>query len=431
MAFIKRCSLVEPSMSDLEENRVRDNRDPDGAIDYAIKYAARVNNATTFDETTVFNGIKAIGWLIEANTFFKNNEELAKRINLDIYFRSFSKLHCAFPFLHDAACALLPALIRNTTIKEIDLSHKVYDFGSPYIRFANEHFSTFIQQTNSLKILNLSERAPEEHQIILKQWEIQRIADGLRLNSSIEELYLEGQPLFDTGIKIILDALANNPQSKISKLNIINTGMTDAGATLLLNFLKKYKTISSIDLVPELDSKGNQFELSLVSSNRPAEKGKLNLAIINTRWIKFSFISCYGNLISNGMEADKYVHQEFGFTSKDLVSPDIEVLRSYLPRIIQYFVNCGYLTRINNSVSPQLIHDINVVLEKNKEFALQATTQETATSDEEILISETTKMPTDISDEAMDKSVFASNFFTRNKRNAHPIQEPPCVRPRY
>lgn len=375
MAFIRR-SVLNMSEEDKRENEVREARDVNGAIEYAQKYAILVNSQTTFDETAIFNGIKAVGWLMEANTFCPDGAELSELIDLDDFFQSFSKLHCAFPF-SEKASPLLPALIRNTTIVELDLSQKAYDLSSAFFRFANESFSKYIAETKSLKKLNISERQMGEHIHGLKQEEIQRIAGGLKTNSSIEELHLQGQPLCDAGLIIILDALASNPHTKISKLNILNTSITDAGATRLLNFLKKNKTVSSIDLISETDTEGNQYELTLVTENTLPVKGTINLLITSNcwskDWIELSFIGDHGNIMKIGKPNG---HKLLGIPQKDLLeSPNIETLRPSLPKILDYAIRCGYITRIKNNISPEIINQIKIELRKNNKAAHRAYTQ--------------------------------------------------------
>lgn len=372
MAFIRKSALNE-NEEDTRESKVRDARDANGAIEYAKKYAALVNGQTIFDESTIFNEIKAVGWLMEADTFCPRNTEISDIIDLDNFFQSFSKLHCAFPFYSSHSRTLLPALIRNTTIVELDLSHKAYGLSSAFFRFANESFSKYIAETKSLKRLNISERQTGEHIHGLKQEEIQRIADGLKTNASIEELHLQGQPLCDAGLIIILDALVSNPHTKISNLNILNTGITDAGATSLLNFLKNNKTVSSIDLISETDTDGNQYELALVTEHTTPVKGIINLLIGDNDWIEFSLIGDGGRMIRNGFPRG---HELLGISQKDLLeSPNIETLKSSLPKILNSAIRCGYISRIKNNISSEIINQIKIELRKNNKAAHRAYTQ--------------------------------------------------------
>lgn len=136
-------------------------------------------------------------------------------------------------------------------------------------------------------------------------------------------------------------------------------------------------TVGSIDLISETDTNGNQYELALVTENTTPIKGKINLLITSNLWsndwIEFSFIGHHGKIIRNGI-ADG--HKLLGIPREELLGPpDIETLRPSLPKILDYAIRCGYITRIQNNISPGIINQIKIELRKNNKAAHRAYTQ--------------------------------------------------------
>lgn len=356
MAGIKREIASKEIEEEKRKNAIKEARDVNGAAEYALKYALLMNQSQN-EELRIFYGIKAMDWLYEAKKFCPNNRDLSEFLDVDNFFNLFSKLYCFFPFIEN----LLPTLLRNKSIVEIDFT-KDRNNKCLFFSISNRDFVTYITQTRSIKILNLSEK-PYLH--AFSYYEIQKLAGCLGENSSIEELHLEGQPLLDNGLAVLLNALSNNTRTKISKLNILNTGVTDAGALDLLNFLRKNTSVGTLDLI-STDTTANEYELVVAQKNSNPIKGKLCISRgYYPNWVEISFISYSGALAKCSF--DEEFHKIIGTSPKNMHALSSEQLKVALPKIMHEFR--GTFGRIKNSLSQEFINPLKNALRKNNKEA--------------------------------------------------------------
>ncbi|XP_059817419.1 NACHT, LRR and PYD domains-containing protein 3-like [Hypanus sabinus] len=73
------------------------------------------------------------------------------------------------------------------------------------------------------------------------------LASALSTNPLLTELYLGGNKLGDSGVKLVSAAL-RNPECKIQKLGLDNVGLTDSGAEALASALSTNPSLTELDL---------------------------------------------------------------------------------------------------------------------------------------------------------------------------------------
>ncbi|XP_072891526.1 ribonuclease inhibitor-like [Hemitrygon akajei] len=75
----------------------------------------------------------------------------------------------------------------------------------------------------------------------------EELVSTLSTNPSLTELYLGGNKLRDSGVKLVSAAL-RNPECKIQKLGLDNVGLTDSGAEDLASALSTNPSLTELDL---------------------------------------------------------------------------------------------------------------------------------------------------------------------------------------
>jgi hypothetical protein len=88
--------------------------------------------------------------------------------------------------------------------------------------------------------------------------QVEEIAQMLRSNTSIKELYLNHSPIGDEGSILLADALSNH--ITVTNLYLCGIGIGDGGAIALAGLLKKNATIQAVNLLanPAVTYKGRQ-----------------------------------------------------------------------------------------------------------------------------------------------------------------------------
>ncbi|XP_072893274.1 NACHT, LRR and PYD domains-containing protein 3-like [Hemitrygon akajei] len=130
---------------------------------------------------------------------------------------------------------LASALSTNPSLTELDLSgNKLGDSGVKLVSAALRNPECKIQKLE-LESVGLTDSGAED------------LASGLRTNPSLTELYLTGNKLGDSGVKLVSVAL-RNPECKIQKLQLINVGLTDSGAEDLVSALSTNPSLTELDL---------------------------------------------------------------------------------------------------------------------------------------------------------------------------------------
>lgn len=243
-----------------------EKRDFNSAISIAQSWVMDVRHGSGWAED------KALGWLYEAVSYKPTDIDIAQVINLDEFLSAFYRVTSSYLF-HDIANPFLDALIRNKTIKELKLSCNIDDGFSEIFNYANSNLAAFIAGTKSLEKLDISTcNNPGK----LKAEDMTHIANGLKFNTSIEEINIQRQPIGDEGLIILLDALASNSKARLKKINLLQTGITDKGANVLIQFLKNHLTLVSVKLKLEhVQENENQItESKLVEIKNLIKKNK-------------------------------------------------------------------------------------------------------------------------------------------------------------
>lgn len=314
MSFIRTPRIfITPIWLNERETLAENNCDFNEAISLAKLYSTETKSKYCSSHSKN----KAIGWLWEAISYKPDNIELENVISLDDFFHQFSDLCCSYLFT-DSAMILLDALKRNTTITELNLSVLPDDNHSDSFNYANKNLAAYIAETKVLKKLNISMAFWKKNTYMLQAEDMHQIANGLKFNTSIEELNIQRQPIGDNGLIRILEALANNPRSKLKKLNILDICLTDKGAIALLDFLKKKNiSLTSLDLVheggwPNKHENKNEISNELVMQIKKLIKMNKSVHQAYTQGAMFGLFLKIGLPPELGLKTGKYLSRNDG-----------------------------------------------------------------------------------------------------------------------
>ncbi|XP_032872048.1 NACHT, LRR and PYD domains-containing protein 3-like, partial [Amblyraja radiata] len=131
---------------------------------------------------------------------------------------------------------LVSALSTNHTVTELDLSgNELGDSGVKLVSDALRNPDCKIQ-TLRLDSVGLTDSGAED------------LVSALITNHTVTELYLSGNKLGDSGVKLVSDAL-RNPDCKIQRLGLDSVGLTDSGAEDLVSALSTNTSLTELDLM--------------------------------------------------------------------------------------------------------------------------------------------------------------------------------------
>ncbi|XP_032872884.1 ribonuclease inhibitor-like [Amblyraja radiata] len=130
---------------------------------------------------------------------------------------------------------LVSALSTNHTVTDLVLSgNKLGDSGVKLVSDALRNPDCKIQ-TLWLDSVGLTDSGAKD------------LASALITNHTVTELYLSGNKLGDSGVKLVSDAL-RNPDCKIQRLGLYSVGLTDSGAEDLVSALSTNTSLTELDL---------------------------------------------------------------------------------------------------------------------------------------------------------------------------------------
>ncbi|XP_072891112.1 NACHT, LRR and PYD domains-containing protein 3-like isoform X2 [Hemitrygon akajei] len=130
---------------------------------------------------------------------------------------------------------LVSALSTNPSLTELDSNcYKLGYFGVKLVFSALRNPECKIQKLR-LNNVGLTDSGAED------------FASALSTNRSLTELYLSGDKLQDSRVKLVSAAL-RNPECKIQRLRLYNVGLTDSGAEDLVSALSTNPLLTELDL---------------------------------------------------------------------------------------------------------------------------------------------------------------------------------------
>ncbi|MFA6302014.1 MAG: hypothetical protein WC627_02635 [Legionella sp.] len=174
----------------------------------------------------------------------------------------------------DSASWLLDAIAACPTFKRLYFGV----FFNP--NCINKTFEEFLTKSPSISELHmgstwsadLNMRMTPKHALVL--------ANALRLNKSIELLDVSDQRICDEGLTSIVDALIANPETKLKALNIFCCGITDLGATYLLEKIDSIPSLRFVNLRYNPDcSKSIMSAIDLALEKREATKASVSSVV--------------------------------------------------------------------------------------------------------------------------------------------------------
>ncbi|CAM9754320.1 unnamed protein product, partial [Ectocarpus sp. 12 AP-2014] len=140
--------------------------------------------------------------------------------------------------------ALAQVIKFNTTIREVSLANTVLNSQACAL------LSDALIMNRTLESLNL-----EKNRIAAQGARF--LADALGANETLRSLWLDGNQIEDAGAKAIAAALAEEGGSRLERLSLANTGVTESGAealgdALVGNLWLRRLTMAKIDLAPQV-----------------------------------------------------------------------------------------------------------------------------------------------------------------------------------
>lgn len=300
MSFIRNNLFPEkfyPTLNVPEyEHIIKNNRDFYGAIKLAENYSKlfhwqfNLNIPVSKEEIEQ----KAMGWLWESLSYKPENVNINEAINLKQFFSRFTKISCPYLF-SDNAKTLLAALKENKSIEALDFSMPIPDNYSDNFNYLNENFSDYILTSTTLKKIDLCNTSNQRYK--LQTSDISYLAKGIKTNVSVEKIFLRNQNVGNEGLSLLLEAIAGNPNTKISTLNLIQASIGDEGATALIQFLRKNTSLQTVYLTEvNGDQNTNTVSPALASEIKKLLKSNKDL---NTEINKYQTESYIPTISSN------------------------------------------------------------------------------------------------------------------------------------
>lgn len=132
----------------------------------------------------------------------------------------------------------------NTTIREVSLANTVLNSQACAL------LSDALIMNRTLESLNL-----EKNRIAAQGARF--LADALGANETLRTLWLDGNQIEDAGAKAIAAALAEEGGSRLERLSLANTGVTEGGAealgdALVGNLWLRRLTMAKMELAPQV-----------------------------------------------------------------------------------------------------------------------------------------------------------------------------------
>jgi|GEM_PF-3409326 len=212
------------------EGDARNKQDADLALKLAQLYKEAGDTRAQLD------------WFKQAKRFNSAHLFFAVADNLKASLDGIEAADIAFLFeQEDSADWLLDQLAASPTLKRLS------SFDSNFHpKCINKTFADFIKKSQHISELDLGvafsayARMTPIHARIL--------AEALQENCSVERLILGEQNIGDKGLKAIIDALINNPGTRLNNLNVFSCCISERGARYLLENIEKIPSLRTVNL---------------------------------------------------------------------------------------------------------------------------------------------------------------------------------------
>lgn len=222
-----------PSIYTLEdmENDARYSKNPMLAYEVAIKHKEK--NASGF--------YNPIDWLLNAIEFdiekryitLDNIQDLLENIGT-------AKINRLLHHGTENAIMLLDEIAKCPSITRIYFG----TFFDPSC--VNQHFTEFLKKANYLKALDMGATWSAEDR--MRPHHIKYLAEGMKFNTSVEEIRLCDQYVGDEGLLKLITALEKNSNNKLKTLNLFCSGISNSGAIKLLQYMEGNKPLTNVNL---------------------------------------------------------------------------------------------------------------------------------------------------------------------------------------
>lgn len=230
-------SIIRTCDVTLVEKEAKEKKDFKMAIEIANFY----KNTVDFRFQVGDREILVVEWLMLAIRYEKNGfHELNKVLDLASFLKDFKIISFAQRLFFNAL-PLLPILINSV--------EKLYfSFGFNPVAI-NSNLANFIAKSKKLKKLWIPHTYDADSSLYISY-----ISQGLRFNTSLENLDIPYLPIQDQDLNILLDSLASNPKTNLKNLNIYDAELTEIGIKTLEEFLRENKSIEWINTNRQIDS---------------------------------------------------------------------------------------------------------------------------------------------------------------------------------
>ncbi len=215
-----------------------------------------------------FHNEQSLIWLCEAKKYLKN-KQLSKVIDLDQFLQRF-KIIDAMAIFRKGNEEIANAVAKCSSIIELNFYPPTV-----YLIHSTKKIGACLAKTKSIEKVVLGSTWSDRYSIRLNNSTLTPITDALKINTSIKSLDLADTSIGDSGVEKLVDAIWENTNSQITKLNLIACNMTDTSATKLLELFRSKKQITAIYIKENGISQPIAGEFCRLNKERSAKKQKI------------------------------------------------------------------------------------------------------------------------------------------------------------
>jgi hypothetical protein len=191
----------------------------------------------------------SVFWLCKAKEFCEG-ARLSEFVDLSDFFGSMKTITCGDLFKSGMEeLAKAAAACPNITSIELDMWHTRYDID------LTQGIAKFLANSKSIRMLDLGSTNPPMTAQGRSIWNMRinedtilPIANALKTNTTIIQLDLYETAIGDSGVIAIFKAIEENPDSKISRLNLFSCQMTNRGAQEILRVVINRPSIKMVNV---------------------------------------------------------------------------------------------------------------------------------------------------------------------------------------
>lgn len=184
---------------------------------------------------------RSLYWLCKAQSCLSETS-IAELIDLESFVDQYEKITTSTVFYSHYKD------IANAFSKSQSLISLQFASDTEYTLELAEGIGSFISQTNSVQIMDLSSVWSCSRCYKLDHRTIEPIAEALKINTSIIEINFADTSIGDKGLKLLLEAIRSNSKTKIKYLNLFSCGLTNESAKILLEFIKDKEQIRRVNI---------------------------------------------------------------------------------------------------------------------------------------------------------------------------------------